>query len=381
MPQIWSVRGILPRHFAFPSSQNAAVRYHLVVYIVSTANIARHLLGKKSWNVYNQENIERVRRDEAAAKAKEEAEEQLMQEIDAERRMQMLRGEALTPLPSRSEEKKDDHTKSTRSFEGGREQKRRKRAGENDTEFEMRIANENLHHTSADRQVALRKSTSDAPLVDHSGHVNLFPQEHSKPRVEKNAEAEKELAQKKQEYEDQYTMRFSNAAGFKQSLENPWYSKKASQSEALSAEPPSKDVWGNEDPRRKEREAARIVANDPLAAMRQGAAKVREIEKERKRYREEKEREMQELIRAERRKKKHKRRRRDEDGSDEGSLENFALDDTEKDRSRHRHRQHSNSRERSSRHRDEHRRAHEHRSHRHRDSSGDRHHHRHRSRD
>ena len=33
-----------------------------------------HLLGKKSWNVYNSENVDRVRRDEAEAKAREAAE-------------------------------------------------------------------------------------------------------------------------------------------------------------------------------------------------------------------------------------------------------------------------------------------------------------------
>ncbi|KAH8803116.1 hypothetical protein F5884DRAFT_903709 [Xylogone sp. PMI_703] len=266
---------------------------------------------KKSWNVYNQANIERVRRDEAAAKAKEEAEEQLMQEIDAERRMQILRGEKLTPLPPASDRREDD-AKSGRPSERGYERRKRKRVGENDTDFEMRIANDNLRSGDSDRQVMLRKSTSDAPLVDHAGHIDLFPQEHPKQSVVKNAEAEKELEKKKREYEDQYTMRFSNAAGFKQGLDNPWYSKATSDQEGISVEPPSKDVWGNEDPRRKEREAARVASNDPLAAMRKGAAKVREVEKERKRYREDKERETQELIRAERHRRKHRKRHRDD---------------------------------------------------------------------
>lgn len=57
----------------------------------------RHLLGKKSWNVYNTDNVERVRCDEAKAAEREELEEQRMQEIDAARRTALLRGE--TPPP------------------------------------------------------------------------------------------------------------------------------------------------------------------------------------------------------------------------------------------------------------------------------------------
>ncbi|KAM3088989.1 hypothetical protein ACMFMG_000609 [Clarireedia jacksonii] len=286
-----------------------------------------HLLGKKSWNVYNQDNIERVRRDEAAAKAREEAEEQQMQELDAERRMQILRGEVPTPLPI--EDKKDDEEepRERRSHKDGRERKKRKRAGENDTDFEMRVAAQESQISENDRQIVLRKSI-DAPLIDHAGHIDLFPQERpQKPSVEKNAEAEREKERKKKEYEDQYTMRFSNAAGFKQGLDNPWYSKATPEVKAVDEDNPGKDVWGNEDPRRKEREAARIVSNDPLAAMKLGAAQARQVKKEREQWRKEKEREVKELEAEER----SKKRRRRSDGDDlEDDLEGFDLDRPQK---------------------------------------------------
>lgn len=306
----------------------------------------RHLLGKKSWNVYNQDNIEKVKRDEAAAKAREEAREERMQELDAERRMQMLRGEIPTPLPIEDKGNDDeDKAREGRSYGTGRERKRRKKVGENDTDFEMRIAQEQTstsEASKAEKQIVLRKS--DAPVVDRAGHINLFPQEPSRKLVEKNPEAEKEAAKKKKEYEDQYTMRFSNAAGFKQELENPWYSKATATPQAMDEHTPSKDVWGNEDPRRKERETARIVSNDPLAFMKQGAAKVRQVEMDRKRWREEKENEIRELEDAERRRKRHKRRHHDDD---EDNVEDFRLDDSDKASSRRRHDDH----ERKSRHR------------------------------
>ncbi|TVY32971.1 Uncharacterized protein LOCC1_G008077 [Lachnellula occidentalis] len=317
-----------------------------------------HLLGHKSWNVYNKDNIEKVKRDEAVAQAKEEAEEQRMQEIDAERRLQILRGEEPTPLPE-IEDKADDGEKRHRGPE--RERKRRKKAGENDTDFEMRIAHEQTVSNS-DRQMVLRKPI-DAPLVDHTGHINLFPEERPNKPAEKNAEAEKELAKKKKEYEDQYTVKFSNAAGFKQGLENPWYAKVGASKE-VEEDLPGKDVWGNEDPRRKERQAARIVSNDPLAMMRQGAAQVRQVEKERKLWREEKEKEMRDLIESEERRNRHKRKHR----NDDDDLEEFRLDKTENSSSRrrdderegkHRHRHRSSHDEEDRRHRHKHRRRHQ----------------------
>lgn len=318
-----------------------------------------------------------MRRDEAVAKAKEEAEEQQMQELDAERRMQVLRGEIPTPLPIEDKPADDDGPRERCSHGSGEDRKRRprKRNGENDTDFEMRMAAHDSHTSNRERQVVLRKST-DAPLVDHAGHIDLFPQERpKKPRVEKNAEAEKEKEKRKKEYEDQYTMRFSNAAGFKEGLDNPWYSKATSAVKAIDEANPGKDAWGNEDPRRKERDAARIISNDPLAAMRQGAAQVRQVKKERDQWMKEKEKEINELEAEERRNKK--KRRRTESMDDEDDLEGFSLDRPEKRSRGSYHRSgpdHGRERERRLRHR---RRSERDESDRHRH----RHHHRHHHRD
>ncbi|KAI1472070.1 uncharacterized protein F4812DRAFT_456166 [Daldinia caldariorum] len=342
-----------------------------------------HLLGKKSWNVYNPKNIERVRRDEAAAKAREEAKEQRQQEVDAERRLAILRGEVPPPLPpsdqlggedeprDRKRNRYEDQKESSR----GREKRKRKRAGEDDTDFELRLAREQAEATQATGD-ALVKRTSNAPLVDHTGHIDLFPEERPRVPIEKNEEAEREAAKKKREYEDQYTMRFSNAAG-KDGLVGPWYAKGGDIKDIVDGnlEAPSKDVWGNEDPRREEREAARVVANDPLAMMKRGAAKVREVEKERRKLNEERDRELKQLRREERRRER-RQRREGKDGHDD--LEGFSLDGTAfsrplhrpKDDDDHHHRQrhhHSRDESRRSRRHSEHRHSEhrEHKEHRH----------------
>ncbi|KXX82309.1 Leukocyte receptor cluster member 1 [Madurella mycetomatis] len=235
-----------------------------------------HLLGKKSWNVYNPDNIARVRRDEAAARAREEAEEQRMQQADADRRLEILRGEIPPPLDQHAEPEvlpqsggtgtHDDH--STWPPGSGR---KRKRHGEDDTDFEMRMARERT--MAGDRKPL--SSVTATTLVDSRGHVSLFPEADTlPPAMEKNEEHEREAARKRREMEDQYQMRFVNAAGKDgQGLTDggPWYA--SADGEASAALVPSKDVWGREDPGRKVREAARLDAGDPLAMMKSGAAR------------------------------------------------------------------------------------------------------------
>ena len=300
------------------------------------------MLGKKSWNVYNADNIAKVKRDEAAAAAREEAQEQRMQEIDAERRIQILRG---LPVEVHSIPVEEEQVSQSRVNRSDRERKRRRIAGEDDTDRDIRYAQENNAIAPAKAEMHMKsKKSNDAPITDVKGHINLFPMEGTRHNAPKNAEVEAEKAKKQKEFEDQYTMRFSNAAGFKQAIgEKPWYHKVSATEggDGEEIEAPSKDVWGNEDPRRKEREKMRTISDDPLAAIQKGVAGVREVERERKKWKEEKDREIRELEEAERRRERRRRKRREAD-----DLEDFNLDDSAKndDRSR-RHGHHHRSRD------------------------------------
>lgn len=289
-----------------------------------------------------------------------------MQEVDAERRIQILRG--LQPAPPPTVIIEDNEGGSKRGSQGGqgRERKRRKLAGEDDTDFAIRLAKEEqLQRSSAregasETQAAKKKVGNDAPITDHAGHINLFPAPLSRHHVQKNPEAEAEAAKKKREFEDQYTMRFSNAAGFKQDIgAKPWYSSLGGQttggeSADVVEGPVGKDVWGNKDPRRKEREKIRIDASDPLMAIRQGVEGLRKVERERKKWMEERDREARELKELGERERRRKKRRK---YRDEDELEGFSLDAQARDRAgedrmekeeghrprRHRHRDRSTS--------------------------------------
>lgn len=305
-----------------------------------------------------------------------------MQEIDAERRIQILRGErpSTPPPPPPSHSTAESHHRSERRYADGAGQyrKRRRLAGEDDTDRDIRLAREDATQASAARDRLALTSSRDGkdaqvPLVDSAGHINLFPAESGNKKAEKNAEAEAEAAKKKRSYEDQYTMRFSNAAGFKEKLgRQPWYSS-SGQDLAAPDSMPEKDVWGNEDPRRKEREKARIDSNDPLAAMKRGVRQLRATEQERKRWNEEKRKELEALKSEERHRSGHHHRRRSLSAD---SLEGFSLDapalkprdqkEHSGSRRHHRHHREDRSRDRShqrSSHRSERSRRHRDRTH------------------
>jgi hypothetical protein len=301
-----------------------------------------------------------VQRDEAQAKAREEEDERLMQEVDADRRIKLLRGELppTPPPPPPSHPSSEPGTLPARNTSDGigNFRKRRRVAGENDTDRDIRHAREDAAQAFAKREelvLASRKtgtSTAEAPILDSAGHINLFPS--ASATSDKNPEAEAEAARKKRSYEDQYTMRFSNAAGFKETIgRKPWYSS-TGQDLMAPGSVQDKDVWGNEDPRRKERTQARMGASDPLAAMKRGVRQLKTSEQDRRRWNDEKRREV-DAMKADEAKQSRRRRMR---SASMDNLDGFSLDapgkGTEKHRrtsdrhGRHRHR----SRDRSHRH-------------------------------
>lgn len=196
------------------------------------------------------------------------------------------------------------------------------------------------------------KKRAVVDIVGKDGHIDLIgapPPEIGK--TDKNAEYEKEAARKKRELEDQYTMRFSNAAGRDGfAAGDPWYASSSTRQRApastmaskdgeIGIETPTKNVWGRDDPKRQDREIKRITSNDPLAMMKMGAKKVREIEKERRQENEERAKEMKELKREERR----RERRHETDGShrhrsDRSVHSRRREGDADEDERRHRHR-------------------------------------------
>ena len=326
-----------------------------------------HLLGKKSWNVYNSENVERVRRDKAEAQAREEAEEQRMQEADAARRIAILRGEDPPAVPQAIVNEDEGARERKRNRDDGLLRKRRRLRGEDDTDRDIRYGREDAEAGEKAKQTLFKpKESQDVPLIDHAGHLQLIPAPDEKAirKAEKKAEAEAEKAKKRKREEDQYTMRFSNAAGFKNGMEKPWYASSSTKSSTDSTsralvlpDVQEKDVWGNEDPRRKEREHNRISTNDPFAAMQQAQRQLKQSERDRDNWKKERSAEIEELNRAEERRRRHekKHRRRNED---DDSLEGFSLDaasasnrersDHDRHRSRrHHHRRKSRSRSRS----------------------------------
>lgn len=289
----------------------------------------RHLLGKKSWNVYDSKNIARVKRDEAEAAAQEAEEERRMQDVDNERKLAILRGEEPPQFPPvKDESDRKRHAHDERPRDHGRERKRRRLAGEDDTERDIRFAREDLDQANGARERLGRpqEPSKNAPIVDREGLMDLFPEEM--PAAQKNAlqRAEENAAKKRREkeQEEQMSMRFADAAGKAGLKEDPWY-KTTQDIGALIATGESNDVWGRPDPKRKDREQSRMASNDPFVMMQQAQKQLKRAQSDKAEW-EERRRELKKLGREEekRQRKESKKRRREEDAGND-DLEGFSL--------------------------------------------------------
>lgn len=236
-----------------------------------------HLLPKKSWNVYNPANIERVKRDEAEARRQAIEQEKRGLQDEADDRIQLL---------------KQHGSKDRKNL-------KRKLPGEDDTDRDIRLAAEGTPTSTS------KGAQSHGSVLDAGGHIALIPPPQKKPRQEQE--------------KDQYTVYLTDATGRDSTSKDTWYTSLQ----------PKKKSWGDDNPRKKQREAARLNANDPLAAMKKGVRAVRENDKARKEWIEQRERDMHEVERLARNEQHEKKRRRKRNLADDDldSLEEFSLNE------------------------------------------------------
>jgi hypothetical protein len=267
-----------------------------------------HLLPKKSWNVYAPANIERVKRDEAEARRKAIEREEQGRQNEANDRLEVLKQQS----------------------QKERKNLKRKLPGEDDTDRDIRLVLESAPTTTASG----RSRQDHGSVQDADGHISLVPAQQKKSRLDKEQE------------KDPYTVYLTDATGRGQESKKTWYTSLQ----------PQQEKWGDDNPRRQQREVARLNANDPLAAIKKGVKTLRDNEKARKEWMEQRERDLQEVEKlAKKQSHERKRRtRRDGNNDDLDSLDGFDLDGITPKPSRH-HRdpdtEHENGSGRRRRHR------------------------------
>lgn len=276
-----------------------------------------HLLGKKSWNVYNPANIARVQRDEAEARKREQEEERRRRQDEASDRVAILRGqrdrtnqESSTGTSSKRDYDDRDHHEASQR----RALKKRRLPGEDDTDRDIRLA-QGRAQTVADSSLSqhhplsnLEKSRGHS-ITGSDGHISLIP-------VPGQSAQPQHKAQKPDENPSHFYLSDAAAYGSKAG-DAPWYNSLANSNNPSST--PSKDQWGSTSPRRQEREAARVSAHDPLAIMKRGVKQLRESERQRKEWKEQRERDLREVEDLARRERKKRSRDRDRDGEKRSS--------------------------------------------------------------
>ena len=286
--------------------------------------------------MYNADNIARVQRDEEEARPREVEIEKQRRANDADKRLAQLRGADHNNLGVR----KPCLDSVADKEEAHRASKKRKLRDEDDTDHEMRLA----------QQSKPQHEITEASALDSSGHLDLIP----RPRGEGKHRRDDRGSNGAGVVAAEGGMRLADAAGYGKQPTQPWYSS-ALRDGGFANDSFGKDVWGNKDPRRQQREKKRMDANDPLAAIKKGVKQLRQTETQRKDWREQRERDLGEVEELARRDRRHRKRRH---LSDKDSLDGFDLDagyarnqssapEDETGRSSHHHRRHRRRRYRS----------------------------------
>ncbi|QSL66515.1 hypothetical protein MERGE_000895 [Pneumocystis wakefieldiae] len=202
-----------------------------------------NILHHKSWNVYNKSNIERVRRDEAFARKKEEEKEMRMREADGKRRLRILRERS----GLRESEMIKDRT----------EHLRESSSDYNRADVHL-LKNEKKRKKNDDMEM-LDKELKRRHKPSQNKHINFWEDfESGKIHTDySNPEYEKEKADAEKKWNDIITMQLSNSS----KEMSPWYSNLSLQSSAQR----KKDQQSIERDMRIQNSIKDF--NDPLTAM------------------------------------------------------------------------------------------------------------------
>lgn len=185
-----------------------------------------NILHHKSWHVYNRDNVERVKRDEALAALEAESRSQQSLAADSEARLTLLRDRARREKEKGRKKRESDGERALkRQLEGkgkGREEEEEVRATIIRPEGGKRAEGAE----DEDEAEPSRRKDQDQPISSADGHVNFWAAQESGlvPANARQGNASYARDKKRQEdrWEDQITMYLGKPA---KEL-RPWYSDK-----------------------------------------------------------------------------------------------------------------------------------------------------------
>ncbi|EMR09407.1 hypothetical protein PNEG_02352 [Pneumocystis murina B123] len=181
-----------------------------------------NILHHKSWNVYNKSNIEKVRRDEALARKKEEEREMRMREADGKRRLRILR-ERSGLRESEMIEDRTEHLKGNSLYYSRAHVQSMK-------DSDVHLLKNEKKRKKNDDMAMLDKVLKRRCEPSQNKHINFWEDfESGKIHTDySNPEYEKEKADADKKWNDIITMQLSNSS----KEMSPWYSHLSLQSSA-----------------------------------------------------------------------------------------------------------------------------------------------------